>query len=186
MEELTVCSFFVGGFDEEGLIHASELAASPSDLGDDVVDSDAVGGLELRKAFGFDCLPIGCSEEFGQQLLVCLALDQDDKLISRIIQVNSLIQKLLLSQHQISRQDSNLDSILRLLSILNKISRKRLLIINIKSERINPRVVASGKEVRIAAVYFKVFIDPLIWGGLDVAEEELAVEDDVEVAEHPH
>lgn len=69
---------------------------------------------------------------------------------------------MLFGKRKILRQDGNLWVVFLFLLILNEVSRKRLFVIDIKSERIDVRVIPVGKEIWIATMYLQILINPHI------------------------
>lgn len=59
------------------------------------------------------------------------------------------------------------------------------MIIDIHGQWVYSWVIPCGKEVGIAAVQFDIIINSEVRGCLDVAQEKLAVEDHMQVAQGP-
>jgi hypothetical protein len=85
----TVGSFFQWSLDNQWLIHPSIQTASSPDLCNDVVDANIVRCFQLGKPCLLNLVNLGDAEEFTKQLFAGMGLYEDDKLISRIMKIDT-------------------------------------------------------------------------------------------------
>ncbi len=162
MQGLSVGPFLQGSLNHHRLVHPAIQTAPPPDLSNDVVDPNVVGCLQLGKSCLFDLVNLGDAEEFIQQLLVGLGLNEDDELVTCVVKVDSGIIEGLLGEGDIGRQDGDFLSIFLFVvfGIVNEIAREGFFVVDVEGEWVDPGIVLGGKEVGVGGVQLEVLVHP--------------------------